>query len=179
MATAMATATTTATAKTLRLQLKLWLLLRDCQPSSPFVYLPSASASCRTTAHRRLTPPTLVVPRRPLPGLIVLILPPCRHHPYARCILLRCCHCVCNTFLLPMPLIAASSLVCWHVHLTSAGNYASHLPVLLTLLSLFDCCVPPLPMQHSTLGSCPTAHNGTHFSLSRHPALFVVTDMVA
>ncbi len=176
MATAMAIATATATATTMatamatakaqQLQLKLWLLLQDCQLNSPFVYLPSASISCCAITHCLLMPPTGVVPLSSLPRVLVLILPPCHHRPYVRCILFCCRHCACVFLLLPMPHVAALSFILWCILLTSAGNYTSLSSGAFDshCLHLIDVS-PLLPMQRSTLGSCTTTQDGTHSSV--------------
>jgi hypothetical protein len=139
-------------------------MLWNCQPSSPFVCLPSASASCRTTAHCPLTTPTLVVPRSPLPGLIVLIFPPC-YRPYARCILLCCCHCVCNFHLLLMSFVTAPSLVCWHVHAATScrtpllsGWLLCHGALIVIVLSYSNGAPRPPSPRHPPLSTLHTTH---------------------
>jgi hypothetical protein len=77
-------------------------------------------------------PPTFVVIDILLLGLIVLILTPCHYYPYAHHIFLHSRHCICDFLFLPMPPVAAPSLICWCVHLMYAGNYTSSCPALLT-----------------------------------------------
>jgi hypothetical protein len=166
MATAMAMATATVTDKTLRLQIKLWLMLWNCQPSSPFVCLPSASASCRITAHCPLMPPILVVPHSPLPVLIVLILSPCHHRPYARCNLLHCHNCICDFHLLLMPFAAALSLICWRVHAATScctpllsGWLLCHSALIIIVVSSSNGAPVPRPpnIHPYRLLTCPIA----------------------
>jgi hypothetical protein len=125
----------------------------------------SSSPSCRITAQRPMLPPSLVVvPRNSLLGLSVFTLSSCRPCPYACCLLLHCCHCVCNFHLLLIPVVAAPSLVCWRVHATTScctpllAGWLLHLSALIIIIVLSSngAPCPPLPQHPPLLTPHPT-----------------------